>query len=273
MTSHQVSANNIQSFADRCRQWTTQHGRYSINKKISNGSFGIVFEAEDIKRGEKVALKQVERLFIKLKDKWISARKALQNEIKIYKHLEKHKLGPPKSTPKFIRAHQITGKLVIEIIKGKTLREKYTESKLSIEDQLKNLLKDIRQSIIAVDELHQRNLVHNDLHLGNLMITEAGDLKIIDFGRTSITKNLNKKKEKIENDYSFLSENFIRLINFKIETSKASKSHKESIKNVKSRLLLELLNPLFKSEEPFSLETTLLKLDEIELEYTESISN
>lgn len=72
--------------------------------------------------------------------------------------------------------------LVMEYIKGKTLREALPD--LSIHDRFKVM----HQLVQGVHYLQTMGVVHHDLKPENIMLSDLGDVKIIDFGVASTTE-------------------------------------------------------------------------------------
>src|SRR5690242_7568005 len=70
--------------------------------------------------------------------------------------------------------------LVLELVEGETLAEKLAvpEQRLPIPEALALA----RQIADALEAAHERGIVHRDLKPGNIKITPAGLLKVLDFG-------------------------------------------------------------------------------------------
>jgi serine/threonine-protein kinase len=76
--------------------------------------------------------------------------------------------------------------LVMELVPGEPLR-----GPLSLETALNYA----RQIADALEAAHEKNIVHRDLKLANIMITPAGVVKVLDFGLASV---LNRDREDAE---------------------------------------------------------------------------
>src|SRR5215468_10113643 len=66
----------------------------------------------------------------------------------------------------------------IELIRGRSLLEYANERKLHFRERLEIMAK----VADAVQHAHQRGLIHRDLKPGNILVDEAGQPKILDFG-------------------------------------------------------------------------------------------
>jgi serine/threonine protein kinase len=66
----------------------------------------------------------------------------------------------------------------MEFIRGKTLLDYSTERNLHYRERLEIMAK----IADAVHHAHQRGLIHRDLKPGNILVDEAGQPKILDFG-------------------------------------------------------------------------------------------
>jgi len=73
--------------------------------------------------------------------------------------------------------------IVMEYVKGRTLRE-FLKEKPSVSKRRKVLM----QLLDAVEYLHIKGILHNDIKSDNIMITDIGDdVKLIDFGLSECT--------------------------------------------------------------------------------------
>ena len=75
--------------------------------------------------------------------------------------------------------------IVIEYIDGLTLDQYFIENKTSIIDILKFFITICE----TIGHIHQHNIIHGDIKPENILITNDGEIKIIDFGISSNKKN------------------------------------------------------------------------------------
>jgi serine/threonine protein kinase/tetratricopeptide (TPR) repeat protein len=143
---------------------------YKILEKLGEGGMGVVYKAEDIKLDRTVALKFLPKHLLcdeEAKTRFVHEAKAAsaldhQNIATIYEIDE-------AKGEYFISMAYIEGKSVKELIKGK---------KLSIEETLRIAIQ-IGEGLNAA---HKKDIVHRDIKSENIMLTNEGVVKIMDFG-------------------------------------------------------------------------------------------
>lgn len=149
------------------------NNRYQIINKIGSGGMAKVYEANDLYLNRNVAVKII-NLDTTNKIDNLSKERFLQ-EIKAVSRI-RH--------PNVILVYDIfidneNWCLVLELLKGKTLKEYLTNiGVLSVNETL-----NIFQKILAgVNACHQAGIVHRDLKPDNILLTDNGAIKVLDFG-------------------------------------------------------------------------------------------
>ena len=157
--------------------------RYRVLRILGGGGMGIVFEAEDLKLGRRVALKF-------LPEELASEPAALQRferEARAASSLN----HPNICIIHDIEEYQDQPVLVMELLEGQTLRDRLTAttSKGMPIDELLDVGVQISAGLQAA---HEKGIIHRDIKPANLFITHTGQVKILDFG---LAKLVNAAKE------------------------------------------------------------------------------
>jgi serine/threonine protein kinase/tetratricopeptide (TPR) repeat protein len=141
---------------------------YRLGKQLGAGGFGEVREAWDENLRRKVAIKRLKTASA------FGHPDTLLREARLAASLEH---------PAFVKIHSIEEDgsghaIVMELIAGFTLRELIARGPLPLD----SVLDLIGQAAMAMAAAHARGLVHGDLKPSNLMVDEAGRLRILDLG-------------------------------------------------------------------------------------------
>lgn len=151
--------------------------RYELGKLLGQGNFAKVYYAKDIKSGQNVAIKVID------KEKTLKAglNEQIKREISVMK-LVKHQ--------NVLRLYEVMATkskiyIVLEYAKGGELFNKVAKGRLK-EDIARWIF---QQLITAVDCCHSGGVYHRDLKLENLLIDEDGSLKVSDFGLSALSES------------------------------------------------------------------------------------
>ncbi|MCH9655328.1 MAG: redoxin domain-containing protein [Planctomycetes bacterium] len=141
-------------------------GHYRILEKLGSGAFGTVFAVHDLTLDRKVAVKIVHAELITAKDAVLAeARSAAR-------------LQHPNICS--VYAVEIINGLpviVMEYVEGQTLNE--IEINSIDAAMLGHITRGIAAGLVVA---HENDIVHGDLKPANIMVTKAGDTKLLDFG-------------------------------------------------------------------------------------------
>ncbi|HPA26057.1 MAG TPA: serine/threonine-protein kinase [Acidobacteriota bacterium] len=145
-------------------------GRYRIEERLGSGGMGDVYLGWDETLERKVALK------------CINAENRLDDEAK-GRFLREAKVLSQLGHPDICRIYDYVEAedadyLVLELINGKKLRDSIEEGRLGKKQKL-----EIIKKIASVLEIaHEKGIIHRDLKPDNIIVTEEGGIKVLDFG-------------------------------------------------------------------------------------------
>ncbi|KAI3456139.1 hypothetical protein Pfo_012802 [Paulownia fortunei] len=153
-------------------------GRYEIGKLLGHGTFAKVYHARNVKTGESVAIKVIDKEKI-LKVGLIAH---IKREISILRRV-RH--------PNIVQLFEVMATkskifFVMEYVKGGELFNKVAKGRLKEEVARKY----IQQLISAVAFCHARGVYHRDLKPENILLDEDGNLKVSDFGLSAISEQI-----------------------------------------------------------------------------------
>jgi serine/threonine protein kinase len=154
-------------------------GRWEILAAMEEGGMGQVYKARDLTLDRLAVVKVLKK--DSQRNPWIV--KKFGDEAKAQSRIEHENVAILFDKGSMSSGEQY---LVMEFIKGKTLRQLMNDHKLNGDQIDLSLIADImRQAGRGVAAIHEAGLVHRDLKPENIMIQKKGDdlkVKIIDFG-------------------------------------------------------------------------------------------
>ncbi len=148
---------------------------YKILAKLGEGGMGVVYKAEDTRLKRLVAIKFLPRQ--------IAASDEERERFKIEAQAAAALNHPNIATIHAIE--EIDGEMfiVMEFIEGKELRKLVETSGLAVTtlpiDEIINISTQIAEGLKAA---HAKGVTHRDIKSSNIMVTESGQVKIMDFG-------------------------------------------------------------------------------------------
>jgi serine/threonine protein kinase/Tfp pilus assembly protein PilF len=145
-------------------------GKYRIIEEVGHGGMGVVYKAEDLKLKRCVALKFLPPHLMdspELKERFLieaQAAAALSHpNICVI-----HEVGESEERPY----------IAMEYVEGETLRDKLKNGPLKPEEALDYAV----QIAAGLGAAHRKGIIHRDIKSANIMVTEQGQAKVMDFG-------------------------------------------------------------------------------------------
>jgi len=156
---------------------------YMVGKVVGVGSYGKVRAAWHRLTGAKVAIKTYDKSKLKDPAHW----KRVNSEIKIMEQVSHPRIArmyEAVETPK--RMH-----LIMECLDGGNLCSYVKQKKRLSEEESRSVFFQVLQ---AIDHLHGLGVAHRDIKLENVLFVDTKDIKLIDFGFSTVCQPGKKLK-------------------------------------------------------------------------------
>ncbi|MFQ5627305.1 MAG: protein kinase [bacterium] len=147
---------------------------YRIIEELGRGGMGVVYKAEDTKLKREVAIKFLPRQ--------IAASDEKRDRFKIEAQAAAALNHPNIATIYAIEEHNGDIFIVMEFIDGKELQKAVSSDQFSVDRAIEYAT----QIASGLKAAHAKGVTHRDIKSSNIMVTESGQIKIMDFGLAKI---------------------------------------------------------------------------------------
>ena len=152
-------------------------GHYQILSQLGEGGMGMVYRARDTRLGRLAAIKVLPREFASDPER------------------KRRLIHEAKTTSALSHSHIVTvyeidcldgvDFIAMELVAGKTLDTLIPRKGMRVNEALKIAI----QVADALAAAHAAGIVHRDLKPGNIMVSEEGQVKLLDFGIAKVARN------------------------------------------------------------------------------------
>jgi serine/threonine protein kinase/Tol biopolymer transport system component len=153
---------------------------YRILEILGGGGMGIVYKAEDLRLGRRVAIKF-------LGEELATDHRALErfeHEARAISAVEQANI----CTIYEVEEHEGQPFIVMQLLPGQTLRQRIESADPAKATFSQSELLDFGiQIATGLEAAHQKGVIHRDIKPANIFITNRGEIKLLDFGLAKLT--------------------------------------------------------------------------------------
>jgi predicted ATPase/serine/threonine protein kinase len=167
-----VAKTELREAGDSVLGQTISH--YRVLGKLGSGGMGVVYEAEDMRLGRRVALK------------FLPGRLA-HDERTLHRFEREARVASSLNHPNICTIYEVEEYdhqpvIVMELLEGKSLKERIREGPISTDELLDFGI----QASDALEAAHAKGIIHRDIKPGNIFIIGQVRVKILDFGLAKV---------------------------------------------------------------------------------------
>ncbi|HEX2524338.1 MAG TPA: protein kinase, partial [Terriglobia bacterium] len=153
-----------------------QFGSYQILSLLGAGGMGVVYKARDTRLNRSVAIK-------------VLPSDKMSDPERKRRFIQEARAASALNHPNIITLHDIGSEsgidfIVMEYVAGKTLDQRIPRKGMRLSEALKLAI----QITDALAKAHSAGIIHRDLKPTNVMVTEDGVVKVLDFGLAKLTE-------------------------------------------------------------------------------------
>lgn len=155
-------------------------GRYELGEEIGRGGMATVHEAHDVRLGRRVAIKMLHAG--RLGDRTFQGRFRREAQAAAslnHPHIVAVFDSGEDIVTNSVGVQEVIPYIVMERVQGHTLSQLMHDRGAFSADEAMRI---VMRVLSALGYSHQRGIVHRDVKPGNVMLTDDGDVKVMDFG-------------------------------------------------------------------------------------------
>jgi serine/threonine protein kinase/membrane-associated phospholipid phosphatase len=153
-----------------------QLAHYRVIKRLASGGMGEIYVAEDTRLERRVALK-------------VLPARAVADEERLQRFRSEAKAVAALNHQNIVTVYGVEEDrgvhfIAMELVEGKTLRRVIPKGGLPLPDFFR-IAEELTEAVAAA---HDKGITHRDLKPDNVMVTESGHVKVLDFGLAKLVE-------------------------------------------------------------------------------------